>query len=239
MSKKGIIRVIYGDVSGDGHGESRLRANLDKDIDRALSNEDIGDFTTYVFGINNLKVLEEKGLNCVLVDERPRVLERRHYCNKIIALDRAMEDFDEILYLDWDTIPTKPLPDNFWDVLRSKDVIQCPLYKCTRGVNAWRTGRIPPKLLSGTYFVYIRDRSVLELPLAWATHQIELPKPFGPKWADETYFSRYIDSLMDSWDSPHVDVYKKEYLPRFEPLLCWHRFSIFKDMMENMCFKHV
>ena len=257
MSKKGIIRVVYGDIDGDGHGESKLRKALNKDIDRALSNEDIGDFTTYVFGIDNLKKLEKKGLNCVLVDERSRVVERRHYCNKLIGIDRAMEDFDEVVYLDWDTIPIKPLPDNFWDVLRSKDVIQSPLVKVRRPQSMWRTGRILPKLTIGGFFYYIRDRSVLELPLAWATHQIELPKPFGPKWNDETYVARGIDNLMNNWRKDYLEMplkqydylemplkqYMEEYLRRFEPLFCRQErvrghYAVFLDKMENACFSH-
>jgi hypothetical protein len=51
-----------------------------------------------------------------------------NFFHKIMALERAMEMYDEILFLDWDCEIQKPLDDNFYTLLRDKSDIQIPLY---------------------------------------------------------------------------------------------------------------
>lgn len=51
-----------------------------------------------------------------------------NFFHKIMALERAMEMYDEILFLDWDCEIQKPLDDEFYNLLRSKSDIQMPLY---------------------------------------------------------------------------------------------------------------
>ncbi len=46
---------------------------------------------------------------------------------KLFALNQALEEFNEVLLLDWDCYLLKPLDDNFYNSLKEKP-IQIPLY---------------------------------------------------------------------------------------------------------------
>lgn len=188
-------------------------------------------FVSYVFGIDNYKYLVDLGLECKLVDEKC-LIRPQPMIHKIIGIQAALKDFDEVVCLDWDCAPTAMLPADFWDILGQKDVIQCPLYQCTRKVNHWREGRIPPKLLSGGFFVYMRDKQIPDILLDW-----DLNRQFRNKWADETFYSLYIDELMGGWQDEKTKNYRfDEYFRRFEPSMCGHVKASFEK--ENVCFYH-
>ncbi|HUV84584.1 MAG TPA: hypothetical protein VMV86_02695 [Methanosarcinales archaeon] len=233
----GFVRVLFGEDYSAGY--PYRRHNMDREIDSIMKNKYTTDFIAYVFGERNFKKLVDKGVNCVLADKKPIVFtSRRSYMHKAIAIEAAFDEFDEIVYLDWDCVPTRPLPDNFWESLQSRDVFQCPLYKCTRRVHTWRTGRIPPKLVSGGCFMYMRDKSLPSVFLDWATGTGEMSRTLPNQWNDETYYSRYLDDLMGGWDDGKGEYKYDEYFERFEPLYCHHRKTVFKDKMELACFKH-
>lgn len=49
------------------------------------------------------------------------------YGKKLIALKLALEEFEEVMMLDWDCYILRPLDHTFYEYLQSKP-IQCPLY---------------------------------------------------------------------------------------------------------------
>lgn len=51
-----------------------------------------------------------------------------NFLHKILALEKAMEMYDEILFIDWDCFAQKSLDENFQILLRNKGDIQIPLY---------------------------------------------------------------------------------------------------------------
>jgi hypothetical protein len=51
-----------------------------------------------------------------------------NFYHKLLALEKASELYDEILFLDWDCHILKPLDSNFYNLLRSRGDIQMPLY---------------------------------------------------------------------------------------------------------------
>ena len=71
-----------------------------------------------------------------------------NFLHKVLALEKAMEMYDEILFIDWDCFAQKPLDDNFVRLLRSKGEIQIPLYL------------YPDEILSGFYRIKPRVDSV-------------------------------------------------------------------------------
>jgi hypothetical protein len=117
----------------------------------------------YVFGEDNYAMTQELGFDAVLVDKRPIIwdMDTEQFRHKLEVFDRAMEDFDEIVFLDWDTIPVKPIPDNFWDVLGEKDAIQANSIMYRRRKAMWR-GRKDSRKLSCAAFVYCRDKKITE-----------------------------------------------------------------------------
>jgi len=51
-----------------------------------------------------------------------------NFIHKVLALKKAMELYDEILFLDWDFFILRELDHKFYELLRSSGDIQMPLY---------------------------------------------------------------------------------------------------------------
>jgi len=85
-----------------------------------------------VWGLNNQTFFKNLGYKTILVDEAITNLEYssylKHYAHKLEAIKIAEEKFNEYLFLDWDIDIVKPIDDNFYNNIRSKGNLQCPLY---------------------------------------------------------------------------------------------------------------
>jgi hypothetical protein len=84
----------------------------------------------YVWGIDNEKWLKERGYETRLIEES-KFIEyatfNGQFLRKLIALDLALQEFGEVILLDWDCYILRELDDNFYELLKEKP-IQCPLY---------------------------------------------------------------------------------------------------------------
>lgn len=89
-------------------------------------------------GLNNQMVIVWDEINCKLMEKLgyqyhymgPSLNFNRdfNFYHKLLAIERAMDLYDEILFLDWDCLIQKPLDDNFYSLIRSKGDVQIPLY---------------------------------------------------------------------------------------------------------------
>lgn len=159
-------------------------------------------FVCYTFGENNHKWLKERGIESVLIHNFPTPYYM--YRHKLDALVYGMEDFDEIVYLDWDTRPVKPIDNYFWDALNKKDIMQASLgkYKTTR-LEHRAIPRENHWMPSGS-FIYLRDKSLPE-------RIIDLFLKEKHHWSEEPGLARMTDELMGNSFS------MEEYRKRFDP----------------------
>ena len=188
------------------------------------------DFVVYVLGEKNYDVLKEHGFNCKLVDKRPNLFDpvKRIWKHKIHLLQYAMQDFDRIVYLDWDTQPLQPIPSTFWDDLAKKDDFQAPLYKYASVKMAHRGGgKIPTKVLPCGAFLYIADKSIPSELL-----KFEDVDYLANKWLDEVYYGAWTDDKYDGWQS--LDFYREH----FEPECCNIRRGVFNKDDDIKGFGH-
>lgn len=81
----------------------------------------------YVWGKNNRDHLHKLGYDVHLMEDDPFPTKDKQYAKKLLVLDHAINEFGEIMMLDWDCHILRPLDDKFYDYLSSKS-IQCPLY---------------------------------------------------------------------------------------------------------------
>ena len=81
----------------------------------------------YVWGEENNQMLLDKGYKTRLLSSYMFEGEYNHFGKKLFALNQALEEFDEVLLLDWDCYLLKPLDDHFYNTLKEKP-IQIPLY---------------------------------------------------------------------------------------------------------------
>jgi len=190
MAKKHmIIRGLWGEIDG---------WKAKSDIVNAKRRDGDLDFVCYTFGEKNHNNLLEAGVNSVLLDTRPHVYPF-HFRHKLDIYKAAMEEYDEIVFFDWDCNLKEGKSfdsDAFWKSVRSKDVVQCTLYRWKRAVCQWRDKRHDQSYIMNSSFFYMRDKS---LPATLTSKYDTLPNKKWWRGNDETVTSYCIDELMGGW----------------------------------------
>jgi len=202
--KRGFIRALWGIHEHEGRRFYKRRTKLDNDISFFKKNPFSHDFKVYVFGEDNAKACEDHGFDTVLLDKRPIVwdMDTEQFRHKLEVFDKAMEDFDEIVFLDWDTLPVEKIPENFWDVLNEKEEIQMTLNQYRRRKAMWRKG--DTRKLCCASFVYCRNKIHTE-------GFIDTWEKMGRPWSEEIAMAKYTDSLKGGWKG------KDHYWDNYEP----------------------
>jgi len=124
-----IIRCIWG-KNNHQFFEKNLKSYHDECI-IAKENDDkygIDDQMVIVWDEPNRILMENLGYPYYYMGESNEFSLNLNFLHKLIALEKAMEMYDEILFLDWDCLAQKPLDNDFERLLRSKGNIQIPLY---------------------------------------------------------------------------------------------------------------
>lgn len=221
-----FIRAIWGTTNPE-HKFHKFRDSLTPEVDdTVLYNQFSEPFVTYILGRENYEWFVDRypKAEAVLVQDDPFFNSTRVWPNKMFILKKAMEDFDEIIYMDWDTEAIKKCPKTIWETLRTKEVFQAPLYKYGHAKINWRR-RGGNKFVPCGAFVYIRDKSIPENMLNMDS-KYDLPN----KYLDEVYFAKQTDELMGGWKGT------QEYKERFEPPFCNIRNGVF--IKNEVCFFH-
>ena len=162
-NKRGFIRALWG-VYDDSHRIKRRRFQTDSDISKLLKSNHNDPFISYTFGKENHAFLTKCGINSILIHDEPFKwdLVKYQYRHKLEILRYAMEEdgYDEIVHMDWDCFPTKKLPENFWDVLGEKEIVQANLQKYRASKCYWRKGKDARHYLPNGGFFYMRDKTL-------------------------------------------------------------------------------
>lgn len=212
------------------------RNKMDRDMYKIWRNKLNDPFIVYVFGKENFEKVKTFGFNAVLINENPAPfnLITETYRNKLEIIKYAMEvdGYDEIVYMDWDTIPTKKLLPNFWDILGKKEVFQANLQTYCRRKCPWRRSGDFRKVPNGG-FIYIRDKSI---PSKVISYWEELCLKKIQSDNDEPAFAMLTDNMVGGWKG--IDLYWK----LFEPEVCnlYKSSSFPKEQIaqKNICFMH-
>ena len=241
--KRGFIRAFWGtsDVKYDeGWANPSTRyARMENDIKMVMGNKSTVPFTTYIFGQENYDMAKKLGVKeCVLVNKEPFIydLQKEFWKHKLDIFQYAMEEdgYDEMVYMDWDCLPVKPLFDGFWEQLGQKESIQCNLQFYRRRKCLWRGDTDTRKTCNGG-FVYIRDKNIPDgFQKVWEKFEPE------HKFWDEVTISKYIDNITGGWKGTEY------YWEHYEPMVCnlttvKKNRSAFTDerlASKNICFEH-
>ena len=123
-----FIRAFWGDLRTD-------RQKYIKEIREAARNRSLNEIV-YVWGDENYDVIKSFGYNTIQMSEEPTefgndfVKDGTHFfLHKYAAMRKAIEDFGECIFLDWDVDYVKPIDDNFYNILTKQNKsFQIPLY---------------------------------------------------------------------------------------------------------------
>jgi len=188
----------------------------------------VSHFITYVFGEDNLKKLNSQGVdNCVLLTKEPFAFDlvENQYRNKLQVWKQAMEDFDEIVFLDWDCRPNKRLPIDYWKKFEEKESFQACLgiYKQTKCY--WR--KEDRRKVPNAGYCYIRDKTIPDKIIkAWEENT--------NKVSCEPAIALYLDQLHGGW------IGIEKYWELYDPESCRLRSQqeFYKDRVKDNCFEH-
>jgi len=228
--KRGFIRGLWGIHDHQGRRLYKRRSKIDNDIKVLKANPWNEPFTAYVFGEDNYKFLVDEGFNAKLVDKRPIVwdIDTEQFRHKLEVLYQGMQEFDEVVFLDWDTYPIKRLPEDFWEVLSKKQPLQAILRSYKRRKAKWRTENL--KMIPCASFVYCREKKVAE-------DLLQLWEDMGRPWSEERVIAKYTDDLLGGWQG--MEEYWNNFEPDFFYLDECKVFSKEQYASKNRCFKHL
>lgn len=241
--KRGYIRCLWGD-DGTQYDEgwikpSERRIKMDREIKIAINNPNTVPFSIYVFGKRNYEhlmelKLQEMGIPCILLDDNPWLYDpqKEFWKHKLDILHHVMnhDGYDELIYLDWDCVPIKPVPETIWDQLHTKTAIQANLQFYRRRKCHWR-GDLDTRKVSNGGFLYIGNKLITDKLLeVWKNMPVEM------KFWDEVCISKLTDEIVGGWKG--LDV----YWDYFEPEVCnLKKRSAFPEeriMAKNYYFLH-
>lgn len=174
---------------------------------KALFNDNftkIEDQMVYVYGKDNGLFVKSLNIPCKTICDLPFKFHpiQKPWLHKLEILKVAMEEYDEIIWLDFDCMPLKAIDDKLWDTLRAKDSFQAPLRRYKHVQNNLRQNPNENKILPNGGFVYIRDKSI-------PTKLLDIFYKLN-SWTDEIAYAKYTDDLIGKFDMD-------QYLIRFEP----------------------
>jgi len=218
--KRNFIRALWGNVAQHRNGK------IQKEI---LNTKESFPFVIYTFGTENHKWLIDHGFTSRLVSDEAIKwdLETMMYRHKLEVFKYALEDFDEIVFLDWDCCQVKPYYD-VWETLNKKESFQANLFQYRTKKCLWRD-KDPRKVTNGG-FVYIRDKSIPDIIIKlweelriWVLNKEKERRSRGLElrfreqsliYDDEPAMSKYIDLFCGEWCGAD------KYWNLFEPEVC-------------------
>lgn len=229
--KRGFIRALWG-IHDNSHRLLKRRFRVDKNVQSVLNNKFKHQFKVYILGDNNYRVMVDLGFNCVLVDKRPYLydLVKHQYRNKLELIKYAFDEdkYTELVYLDWDCFPTKNIPEDIWQNMKSKGVFQANLQQYRNIKAPWRM--TDPRKVPNGGFLYLGDS---DLP----DQAIKFWEECGSPDNDEIGWARLCDELSGGWQD--IDYYWQNFESMYSNL--W-RGSVYNESLllekKDLCFIH-
>lgn len=201
MIRRAFLRALWGDAL-----IPRSRTKISRDVRISTTYRYPLPTRTYCYGLDNRRLLRENGVEPIMLSKvgivnffgrcRRRASSLVNWgCNmwrhKLVAIAAALDDCDEVVWLDWDCLALHPLPDGFWERLALGAPVQASLRQYHRIKCPWRsTGR---RLVPGGAFLYVRGRDTIDELLDLHAE--------NRRWDDETTIARWTDLQQGGWQS--------------------------------------
>ena len=209
--RSAFIRGLWGVPRPDAPtNEAKTRVSVVPEIQNWARDSRGIPFTTYAFGTDNKTFLASMKIDAKLLSDKPEVWDNSvdMWRHKIEIIRRALDDFDEVVWLDWDCIPVTDLPPDFWQRLADGQPYKACLKMQKHPHCKWRQNREDQRYLPSGGFIYIRGADV-------GDHLIRCWDSLS--WyraTDEDAMGKLGDELIGGWKGD------REYCVNFEPYCC-------------------
>ena len=228
--KRAFIRGLWG-IYDNSCWMTRMRAKMDREILPVVQNEFTEKFVTYVMGEENYNLIRKLIPDAIMIAKEPFVFDimKFQHRNKMEIIKYAIDQdgYDEVVWLDWDCVPTKKLPSDFWDYLSKKEVFQANLQRYKRNMTPWR--KIDNGCVPNGGYMYLRDKQLIHKAIkVWDAM---------PQTNDEIAWAKVTDEMMGGWEG--IDKYWRIFESDCSNL---RRMTPFSATMiaqkKNVCFLH-
>ena len=210
-----FVRGLFGDTK-----IPRSQTKVRQDVLAWTKNPVTIPCAVYCFGLDNARFLRSLGYDPVVlhrtgvVNFRGALRRRRSAINnwgvnlfrhKLVIWQAALQDYDEIVWLDWDCRPLRTLPTDFWQTVTSRAAEMQATIRCYRRPKCpWRRGTNRHWIPSAAW-VYLRGRTIADRLLF--CHDLM------PRQTEEVAMAAASDLLYGGWRGPQhwVDVGQEPY----------------------------
>ena len=193
-----------------------------------------------VWGVDTEQRLKDMGYKTILVSKIPTLPEfstlYNHFVHKLIAIEIAENSYDEFLFLDWDVNIVKPVDEQFWNLIKSGNNVQCPLYayplnyeeKALNYIKQNPQKQWVQELDPNTYtWLNVQNQFLEKYNWQWKEYQVVPNFCFfysrGVKYATkliEIYREHGIKTCVEEFCMQiAADCTLEEYIHKFEPLV--------------------
>jgi len=236
---RAIIRCLFGNTDSEKSWEAHQHQSClddvyDGDSVRVTTEPT---FEVYVAGLNNLEYLQSK--NCYLdkhlhcVDNNPWPCEKKHLLrNKIHLIGKALEEYDEVLALDWDCaclhLPEYATLDAMWADFSNGAPLRSLGWGYIRRMIPWRVGH--ERKVANTGALYARRDIWPSVESAWETT--------GRHLNDEVATTFVMDALTGGWQG--VEKWSTEYGMKWARMgrQSWTPDWLWKQQKESAIYIH-
>lgn len=212
-----FIRGLWGEAADSEYPTHTLPATL-YEIDKSLQKTHQPQPTTvYCWGDANFAFLQSRGANTVLASHEPIAnysgnpktprgeidsMGRINFGlsmwrHKLESFRLALQQYEHVIWLDWDVHQIRPLPTDFWSTLAKGQPIQAVLRQYRRPQCPWRL--LGKRIVVHGAFVYCRSLLLIE-------RTIDVHAQHFSYYTDETAISFVIDELLGGW--PGINEYR-------------------------------
>jgi hypothetical protein len=194
-----FVRALWGDQPPSPYAKGPDEAGLGKNQIEVLNTwrrfAQPKPCLNFVWGKHNADFMRRNGIPFFEMSEagNPGV---SHWSRKLLCCERALELFDEVVWMDWDVRMVRPLPDDFWQQLRRGQCFQAKLhwYKKMRSWFRPLKNSPNPCVLPGGGCFYFRDLNLVR-------HCHNIFRRFQTA-TDEVVFALLYREMTQDWIDP-------------------------------------
>lgn len=216
-----FIQGLWGDERFRRY--AKVRGDVERAAKRPLRPAPV---TVLCYGLDNLAFLRRLGFQAICIHPEPvqnysgHDVDRDHrqdytgsiaygissWRHKLEVILSAVEEFKEVVWLDWDCTLELPLPGDFWRELRRQQPLQMGLRWYRRPQCGWRES--DQRLLPHGAWIYCRDPQIIRDVIA-----IHCTLAEG-LCMDEHAFAMWFDQQLGGWKG--IEAYRSAgYAPRY------------------------
>ena len=246
---RAIIRCLFGDPMGEVYWSLKknngIKNPLGEDITiEVMSDYELEDFHYFVMGYDNAELMHRMGVkNLHLVSKEKNLVPHpaiNPLYNKVYLIQQAMQQFDEILFVDFDSIPLKKPDEIMWKYLYEKcgrfnGSFIAPVVRrrfkqlLTKYQGGFRSEEDDLNFIINTCLVYCNDKKWID---NWLDHFDKYRKEVGE---DITKHDEYI--LMYYLDKEVGVMSEEETIRNFNANIVHTQFQI--ELGNDIYFSHL